>query len=73
MTSPYMFLTCIIPGPRNPKSKIDVYLQPLIEELQELWISGVPTFDASTSQNFQMHASLMWTIGDFPAYGMLSG
>ena len=73
MTFPYMFLTCIIPGPRNPKSKIDMYLQPLIEELQELWISGVPTFDASTSQNFQMHASLMWTIGDFPAYDMLSG
>ena len=52
MTSLYMFLTCIIPGPRNPKSKIDVYLQPLIEKLQELWISNVPTFDASTSQNF---------------------
>jgi len=26
MTTPYMFLTCIIPGPNNPKSKIDVYL-----------------------------------------------
>ena len=73
MTSPYMFLTCIIPGPRNSKSKNDVYLQSLTEELLELWIFGVPMFDASTSQNFQMHASLMWTIGDFSAYDMLSG
>ena len=73
MTSPYMFLTMIIPGPRNPKSKIDVYLQPLIDELQQLWSEGVWTFDASMNQNFNLRASLMWTIGDFPAYGMLSG
>lgn len=26
MTTPFMFLTCIIPGPSNPKNKIDVYL-----------------------------------------------
>ena len=26
MTTPYMFLSCIIPGPKNPKGKIDVYL-----------------------------------------------
>ena len=30
MTSPYIFLTCIIPGPSNPKSSIDVFLQPLL-------------------------------------------
>ena len=37
MTSPYIFLSCVIPGPRNPKSLIDVYLQPLIDELKQLW------------------------------------
>ncbi|CAI8596244.1 unnamed protein product [Vicia faba] len=26
MTKPYMFLTCLVPGPYNPKVKIDVYL-----------------------------------------------
>jgi hypothetical protein len=30
---PVMFLTVIIPGPKNPKHKVDVYLQPLISEL----------------------------------------
>ncbi|XP_059295599.1 uncharacterized protein LOC132048937 [Lycium ferocissimum] len=73
MTSPYLFLTCIVPGPRNPKSLIDVYLQPLIHELQTLWHEGVLTYDISTKQNFNMRAALMWTINDFPAYGMLSG
>ena len=33
MTSPYIILNCVVPGPRNPKSRIDVYLQPLIDEL----------------------------------------
>ncbi|KAM3238492.1 hypothetical protein P3L10_013524 [Capsicum annuum] len=32
MTCPYIFLSCIIPSPRNPKSLIDVYLQPLIDD-----------------------------------------
>ena len=72
MTSPYMFLTMIILGPRNPKIKIDMYLQPLIDELKLLWSEGVSTFDVSMNQNFKMRASLMWIIGDFPAYRMLS-
>lgn len=73
MKAPYLFLTIIIPGPRNPKKKIDVYLQPLVDELLQLWEVGVQTYDISLKQNFQMKAALMWTISDFPAYGMLSG
>ncbi|XP_070012997.1 uncharacterized protein [Nicotiana sylvestris] len=73
MTSPYIFLNCVIPGPRNPKGLIDVYLQPLIDELKQLWYDGVETYDISTKQNFNLRANLMWTINDFPAYGMLSG
>ena len=38
-----------------------------------MWFEGVLTYDISTKHNFIMHASLMWTINDFPAYGMLSG
>ena len=26
MTTPFMFLTCVIPDPKNPKNKMDVYL-----------------------------------------------
>ena len=52
MTSPYIFLNCVIPGPRNPKVLIDVYLQPLIDELKQLWVQGVETFDVSFKQKF---------------------
>ena len=31
-----MFLTVLVPGPKNPKQKLDVFLQPLIAELKEL-------------------------------------
>ena len=73
MKDPYLFLTCVIPGPDNPKAKIDVFLQPLIDELNDLWLPGVLTYDVSTKTNFLLRAALMWTINDFPAYGMLSG
>ncbi|XP_012838845.1 PREDICTED: uncharacterized protein LOC105959319 [Erythranthe guttata] len=73
MTTPYMFLSLVIPGPKSPGKNIDVYLQPLVNELNELWEVGVETYDSFNKQNFQMRAALMWTINDFPAYGMLSG
>ncbi|CAH9142220.1 unnamed protein product [Cuscuta epithymum] len=73
MKSPYMFLTLIIPGPNNPKNKIDVYMQPLIDELKMLWDTGVVTFDAARKELFRLHVCVLWTISDFPAYGMLSG
>lgn len=73
MTTPYLFLTVLLPGPHNPKSKIDVYLQPLIDDLKLLWNVGVSTYDVSRKQNFQMRAIIMWNVNDFLAYGMLSG
>ncbi|XP_075094131.1 uncharacterized protein LOC142161730 [Nicotiana tabacum] len=73
MKEAYMFLTVIVPGPTNPKQKIDVFLQPLIKELTLLWEEGVEAFDISKKQNFQLRAALMWTINDFPTYSMLSG
>ncbi|KAG8373326.1 hypothetical protein BUALT_Bualt11G0012600 [Buddleja alternifolia] len=73
MDQPYMFLTLLVPGPRSPGKSLDVYFQPLIDELETLWNDGVGTYDVSKKQNFQMRAALMWTINDFPAYEMLSG
>ena len=73
MKETYLFLSIIVPGPNNPKNKIDVFLQPLIAELKQLWEVGMQTYDVSRKQNFQMKDALMWTISDFPAYSMLSG
>ena len=47
-----MFLIILVPGPRNLKDKLDVYLQPLIHELNLLWDYGVEAFDISRNQIF---------------------
>ncbi|XP_050222330.1 uncharacterized protein LOC126672423 [Mercurialis annua] len=73
MKDEFMFLTILVPGPRNPKNTTDIFLQPLIAELNQLWESGIRTYDIHKRQNFQMKAALMWTINDFPVYSMMSG
>jgi len=47
MKKPYMFLSLLIPGPKAPKGNFDVYMQPLIAELKQLWIIGAQTYDVS--------------------------
>ncbi|KAL6637481.1 hypothetical protein ACP70R_025053 [Stipagrostis hirtigluma subsp. patula] len=69
----FWMMSMLIPGPKSPGNAIDVYMQPLIDELKELWINGVETWDAKVKKNFTLRALLLWTINDFPAYGMLSG
>lgn len=73
MKKPFIFLSLLIPGPKNPKNNLDVYMQPLIDELKHLWSVGSLTYDISKKQNFNLRAALLWTISDFPAYSMLSG
>ncbi|WMV38484.1 hypothetical protein MTR67_031869 [Solanum verrucosum] len=62
-----------IKGLSSPGKDIDVYHQPLIAELKELWETGIETYDADSNQTFQLRAGLLWTISDFPTYAMLSG
>jgi hypothetical protein len=49
-----------------------VFLEPLIEELLELW-KGVSTYDAYTSKKFDLRAVVLWCIHDYPALSTLSG
>ncbi|XP_074347090.1 uncharacterized protein LOC141685913 [Apium graveolens] len=63
-----------VDGPQEPGNDIDVYLQPLIDDLKKLWEEGEPNvYDAHTKSFFTLKAILMWTINDFPGYGNLSG
>ena len=73
MTRPFMLLSLLIPRRYGPGQNIDIYLRPLIDDLQLLWTDGVQTWDVSRRHNFQIRAALMWTINDFLAYGILSG
>ena len=66
-------LSMIIPGKKAPGNDIDVYMQPLIQELAELWRDGIQTYDSHEKTLFNLRAALMWTISDFPGLGTLSG
>ncbi|XP_020271058.1 uncharacterized protein LOC109846247 [Asparagus officinalis] len=73
MNQSYFLMPLLIDGSSSPGNNIDVYLRPLIDELQSLFVDGVETYDADKGETFTMRAALMWTINDFPTYGMLSG
>jgi hypothetical protein len=67
-----MFLAMMIPGPKNPGKKLDVFLRLSIDKLNNLWFVGVETFNVYRKKNFQLKTTLMWTINDFLAYDILS-
>ena len=49
MRREFMFLTFLIPRDQYPGMKIDVYLQPLIDELKSLWDVGLKdTYDVAS-------------------------
>ncbi|KAK9148614.1 hypothetical protein Scep_007371 [Stephania cephalantha] len=73
MKQPFLILFVLIDGPNGPGDKIDVFMQPLIEKLKELWVEGVQTFDPSSNEMFKLHVALLWTMSDFPALANLSG
>ncbi|KAL0367134.1 UNVERIFIED_CONTAM: hypothetical protein Sradi_3603500 [Sesamum radiatum] len=62
----------VIPSPSSPKCLIDIYMDPLIKELQNLWHVDVLTSDNAKNEIFTMHAALMWTVNDLSTYGMVS-
>lgn len=70
---PFMLLSLLISGLKNPKGNLDVYMHSQVYELKQLWDVGATAYDISRKQNFNLRAAILWTISDFSAYGMLSG
>lgn len=71
----FVFLSLTITGKFQVKN-MDVYLRPLILELQLLWSPGVPARDISKSvghQDFILRAIVLWTITDYPGATSISG
>ena len=65
-------MALLIPGPKSPGKDFDIFLEPLIEDLLDLW-KGVRTFDARTHKTFSLRAAVLWCIHDYPALSTLSG
>ena len=63
----------LIPGSKQPRNDIDVYLRPLVEELLLLWgDEGVRMWDEYKQENFNLRALLFEMINDWPALSNLS-
>lgn len=71
MKENFHMMSLLIPRPNAPRSDFDIYIymQPLVDELKELWNIGVQRYDVSSGKNFQMHVAILWSIHDFPTYG----
>ena len=66
-------LSVLIPGRSSAGSDMDVYFQPLVYDLLDMFVNGVKTYDASKGEYFQLRAAIIWTITDFPGLGSVSG
>ncbi|XP_071676619.1 uncharacterized protein [Lolium perenne] len=74
MKRKFIMMPVLIQGPKQPGNDIDVYLQPLFEELLQLWSKpGVHAWDEYKQESFNLRALLFVTINDWPALSNLSG
>ncbi|GJT00823.1 putative ribonuclease H-like domain-containing protein [Tanacetum coccineum] len=60
-------------GLKQLGNDIDVYLEPLIDDMIDLWNKGVELYDVYKKERFKLFAMIFCNISDFPLYGNLSG
>ena len=63
----------LISGPKQPGNDIDVFLEPLMEDMKMLWEEGVKMMDAFVKKEFTLKAIIFVTIIDYPGLFSLSG
>jgi hypothetical protein len=68
----YLLLTMLISGPKQPNNDIDVFLEPLMEDIKILWEEGVKMIDVSRKEWFTLKAITFVTITDYPGLFSLS-
>jgi hypothetical protein len=45
---------------------MDIYFQPLVYELLDMFVNGLKTCDTLKGEYFQLCVAIIWTITDFP-------
>jgi hypothetical protein len=66
-------LSVLIPGRAPAGTDMDVYFQPLVYDMLDMFVSGVRTYDSSKGEYFQLRAAIIWTITDYPSLGGVPG
>jgi hypothetical protein len=75
MKNEHLMLALIVPRRRQVKN-MDVYLQPLVDELKEL-SEGIHVYDVSraiaTKRSFMLYGICSYTTHDYLGLGVFSG
>jgi hypothetical protein len=69
----YILLTILISGLTQPEVDMDVFLEPLMEDMKILWETGVQMLDEYRKDLFTLRVIIFVTINDYPALFTLSG
>jgi hypothetical protein len=69
----YLLLTILISGPKQPDIDIDVFLEPLMQEMERLWRYGEPMYHVFRQVDFICRTIIFVTTNDYPALFVLSG
>jgi hypothetical protein len=69
----YLLLTILISRPTRPGVDMDVFLEPLMEDMKILWETSVQILDEYRKESFTLRAIIFVTINDYPALFTLSG
>jgi hypothetical protein len=69
----YLLLTILISRPTQPGVDMDVFLEPLMEDMKILWETGVQILNEYRKESFTLRAIIFVTINDYPAFSTLSG
>jgi hypothetical protein len=70
----FVFPALVIPGPKQSRKQMNIFLRPLMEEMKELW-QGVDGYDTHLKChfNFNLCVAYLWSIHDYLAYGKCAG
>jgi hypothetical protein len=66
-------MALLIPGPSSPGKDFDVFLEPLVDDLLELWKGVDDAYDAITGKSFKLRAAVLWCIHNYPALSTFQG
>ena len=66
-------LSLLMQGPKHPGIDIDIFLEPLMQEMKTLWKEGIDIYDGFAREPFNLRAIIFVTIHDYQALFVLSG
>jgi len=69
----YLLLTIHISGPTQPVVDMDVFLEPLMQDMKILWETCVQMLDEYCKKSFTLRAIIFVTINDYPTLFILLG